>query len=163
MSPDGVVGSRNCCCHLFTVWTVDVLTSGLPCCAGARPSELLPRASRAIQLPDYQSSHLGPLALFCTADTLLIASCLFWLVQNWLLAYFLPPSSPIDFFAFVNFFVTRILPHHKPSCILSQHEVCYPFAVERLVGAVEGLVGACVSEPDRDTGMCDWSSPKSIM
>ena len=43
-------------------------------------------------------SHLGPLALFCTADTLLIASCLFWL-ENWLLAYFLPPPFPIVSFA----------------------------------------------------------------
>jgi len=42
--------------------------------------------------PDCQCSHLGPLALFCTADTLLIASCLFW-SENWLLAYFLPPHQ----------------------------------------------------------------------
>jgi len=37
------------------------------------------------------------------------------------------PSPPWDFF------VTQILSQHEPSCILSQHEVCYPCAVERLV------------------------------
>ena len=39
----------------------------------------------------------------------------------------LSPSLPWDFF------VTQILPQHKPSCILSQHEVCYPCTVERLL------------------------------
>jgi len=34
-----------------------------------------------------------------------------------------------------NFFVTRIFPQHKPSCILSQHEVHCPCTVERLVDA----------------------------
>jgi len=63
--------------------------------------------------PDRQCSHLGPLALFCTAYTLLIASCLFW-SENWLLAYFLPPPSPIVSIAAKRFFVTQ----HKPSCIL---------------------------------------------
>jgi len=43
--------------------------------------------------PDRQCS-LGPLALFCTADTLLIASCLFW-SEILLLAYFLPPDSQL--------------------------------------------------------------------
>jgi len=37
------------------------------------------------------------------------------------------------------FLVTQILPQHKPSCILSQHEViiiiCYTCTVERLVDA----------------------------
>ena len=48
--------------------------------------------------PDCQCSHLGPLALFGTADTLLIASCLLW-SENWLLAYFLPLPSPIVLFS----------------------------------------------------------------
>ena len=89
---------------------------------------------RVFHPPDSQCSHLrlGPLALFCTANTLLIVSCLFW-SENWLLAYFLPPPSPIVSFGAMEFFVTQILPQHKPSCILSQHEVCYPCTVERLV------------------------------
>ena len=37
----------------------------------------------------------------------------------WVMTYVLP--------------VTQILPQHEPSCILSQHQVCYPCAVERLV------------------------------
>jgi len=53
--------------------------------------------------PHRQCSHLGPFALFCTANTLLIASCLFW-QENWLLAYSChhhpqsSPSFPWDFF-----------------------------------------------------------------
>jgi len=34
-----------------------------------------------------------------------------------------------------DFFVTQILPQHKPSCILSQHEVCYLCTIERLLYA----------------------------
>ena len=52
---------------------------------------------------DCQCSHLGPLALFCTADTLLIASCLFW-SEIWLLAYFLPLPSPIVSYDAMVFF-----------------------------------------------------------
>jgi len=111
--------------------------------SGGQPWLLLPFlrslfcwCDRVFHPPDRQCSHLGPLALFCTADTLLIASCLFWSENSgWLLAYFLPPPSPIVSFAAMDFFVTQILPKHKPSCILSQHEVCYPCTVERLVDA----------------------------
>ena len=46
-----MVGSRNCRCHSFAACTVDVTV---------------------FHLPDRQCSHLGPLALFCIADTLLI-------------------------------------------------------------------------------------------
>jgi len=54
------------------------------------------------QPPDRECSHLGPLALFCTADTLLIAPCLCWL-ENCLLAYFLPlPSSIVSFASMVS-------------------------------------------------------------
>ena len=35
----------------------------------------------------------------------------------------------------MGFFVTQILPQHKLSCILSQHEGRYPCTVERLVDA----------------------------
>jgi len=84
--------------------------------------------------PDRQCSHLGPLTLFCKADTLLIASCLFW-SENWLLVYFLPHPSPIVCFTSMGFLVTQILSQHKPSCILSQHEVHCQCTVERLVDA----------------------------
>jgi len=57
-----------------------------PCISAATPSVLSPQASRV-----------------CTADTLMIASCLFW-SENWLLAYFLPPPSPIASFATMGFF-----------------------------------------------------------
>jgi len=66
--PDGVVGSCNFCCHSFAACTVDVTV----CFICQTVSALT----------------LEPLTLFCTADTLLIASCLFW-SENWLLAYFL--------------------------------------------------------------------------
>ena len=82
VSPDGVVGSRNCCCHSCATCTVDVTV----CFTSARPSVLLPRASRGE-----------------TADPLLIASCLSW-SENWLLAYCLPLPSPIVSFTAMGFF-----------------------------------------------------------
>jgi len=53
--PDGVVGSSNCRCHSFAACTVDVTL-----CFG------------------HQTVSAFTSGLFCTADTLLIASCLFW-------------------------------------------------------------------------------------
>jgi len=62
--PDGVVGSCNFCCHPFAACTVDVKV--------------------CVNRQTIRTLHLRPLVLFCTADTLLIASCLLWLA-NWLL------------------------------------------------------------------------------
>ena len=110
--PDGVVGSRNCCCHSFvactvdvTVWfirqTVSALTSGLSC----------------------YSTHPTPcwlhLAYFGQKTSCWRITC-----------HRHPQSSPSPLW---DFCVTQILPQHEPSCILSQHEVCYQCAVERLV------------------------------
>jgi len=64
-------------------------------------------------------SDLGPLALFCTAETLLIASYLFWL-ENWLLAYFFEHiellANLLDYFLQshennINHFATAIPSH----------------------------------------------------
>ena len=54
---DGVVGSHKCRCHSFTACTVDVTVC----------------FSR--QTVTWQCSHLGPLELFYTADTLRRNSC----------------------------------------------------------------------------------------
>jgi len=48
--PEAVVGRCNCCCHLFGACTVDV---------------------RVFQPPGHWCSQLGPLAPFCTGDTVL--------------------------------------------------------------------------------------------
>ena len=77
------------------------------------------------QPPDRQCSHFGPLVLFCKAHTLLIACCQNFWFAGWLLAYFLPLSSPNVSFASM----------HIPSCILLQCEVRSPCAKERLVDA----------------------------
>jgi len=110
---DGVVDRSNCRCHSFAACTVDVTVCFILQTVRA---VLSPRASRAIlhsQRP---------------ADSL-VAYCLFW-SENWLLAYFLPPPSPIVCFASMGF---QTFSQNNPSCILSQHEVRYPCTVERLV------------------------------
>jgi len=104
-------------CQAWQTWTCFLAFVQRACChtgasrwSGGQPSLSLPFlrslhcwCDRVFQPPDHQCSHLGPLALFCTADTLLIASCLFW-SENWLVAYFLPPPSPIVSFASIGVF-----------------------------------------------------------
>jgi len=84
--PDGVVGSRNCRCHSFAACTIDMTV-------------------RFNRQPDCECCHLWLLALYCTADNLLIASCLFWLA-DWPSAYV--PATAIP---------KRLL--HLSGCLLS--------------------------------------------
>ena len=93
---DGVVGSRNCCCNPFAACTIDVTI-----CFIRQTVNVL---------------NLGPLALFCTADTLLIASCLFCL-ENWLFTYFLLQPTPIVSFAVCAWYNadTRTRTHAHPN------------------------------------------------
>jgi len=79
--PDGVVGSRDCRCHSFAACTVDVTV----CFSRQTVSVLTSGRSRY------------------SAQPTLIVSCLFW-SGNYLLAYFLPPQSPIVSFAAMGFF-----------------------------------------------------------
>ena len=83
--------------YLQMEWWAAVTVVAIP----SQPAQLMCH-DRVFHPPDLQCSHLGPLALFCTADTLLIASCLSW-SENWLLVYILPPPSPIVSFASMGF------------------------------------------------------------
>jgi len=110
--PDGVVGSHNCRCHLFAACIVDVTVCFSSQTVSALTSGLL-----------RYSAHP--------------ADCIFSiLVRKVVVGKFPATAIPNSRLCFHGIFlVTQILPRHKPSCILYQHEVCHPCAVERLVGA----------------------------
>jgi len=104
-------------CQAWQTWACVLAFMQHACClagasrwSGGQIYLLLPffrsqnrRCNRVFQPPDRQCSHLGPLALFCTAATLLTASCLFR-SENWLLASFLLPPTTIVSFASMGFF-----------------------------------------------------------
>ena len=92
-----------------------------PCVSAARPSVLPSRSSRAILHNRHPADCILPI-----------------FVRNLTVGVFpgvLPLPSRIVSFAAIGFFVTQIPAQHKPSCILSQYEVCYPCTIMRLVNA----------------------------
>jgi len=124
--PDGVVGSRNCCCNSSAACTVDVTV----CFSCQTVSALTSGLSRFSAQPTPCGLHL---AYFGQKTSCWHISC-----------HRHPQSSPLLPW---DFFVTQILPQHKPSCVLSQHQVCYPCTVERLVDAssfFSSLIQACL-------------------
>ena len=110
--PDGVVDSRKCLRHSFAACTVHVTV----CFSCQTVSALTSGHSRYSARPTPCCLHLahfgqrtGCWRIFCHRHSQL------------------SPSLPWDFV------VTQILLQYKPSCILSQYEVCYSCTVERLV------------------------------
>ena len=113
--PDGVVGNCNCCCHSFA----PALLMG-PCVSSARPSVLSPQASRAILHSQPPADCIKPILVRKRAVGIFPATT----IPNHLLRHH-------GIFLSLRYFPSI----NKPSCILSQHKVCYPCTVERLVDA----------------------------
>ena len=63
------------------------------------------------------------------------ADCILPILVRKLAVGVIPATAIPNRLLAMGFFVTQILPQHKPSCILSQHDVCYLCTVERLVDA----------------------------
>jgi len=112
--PDWVVGSRNFRCHPFAACTVYMTVCFNPPTISALTSGLSRYAAQAtscwLRLVHFAYLN-GCGRIFCHSH---------------------PQTSPSPLW---DLFVTKILSQHKLSCILSQHEVRYPCAVDRQVGA----------------------------
>jgi len=117
VSLDGAVGSRNSCCHCLAACTVDA--SLAVCFIRQTVSALTSGLSRYSAQPTPCLLHV---AYFGQKTGCWCLSC-----------HHHPQSSPSMPW---HFFVTQILPQHKPFCILSQHEVYYPFTFRKADGCL---------------------------
>jgi len=119
--PNGVVGSRNCRFHPFAACTVDVIV----CFSRQTVSAFASGLSIYSAQPTPCWLHLAYFGQ-CQKPGRWRNSC-----HSHLQTLFeeMSPSLPW------NLFTTQILSQHKLFCIMSQHQVRYPWAMKRLVGA----------------------------